>query len=321
MAIACGCAKAPAPKPPLKIALDIWPGYAYVFVAQEKGFFKQNGVAVDFILKRDYLDVKQLYLDGAVDAFCGPYADALYIDSESVPTKVVWAFDYSTSGDAIVGKAEYGSLKDLKGKRIGFEGINSFSQFFVLRALQQIGGLSESDVYFQNVGAQSVPAALDANIVDAAHTYPPALEVALQKGYKVLAKAGDMPGTITDVLAFTEQAIQRRPGDIQAVVRSIAQAREFLSVNKEEAVAIMAAAESSDVLPMAASLNGAQLLTLEENYIAMTRQDSPASLYRLGKEIASFYLDRGQLSAVPDISEILDPRFLSVVYLPKGQAK
>ena len=315
----CGCAKAPAPKPPLKIAFDIWPGYAYVFVAQEKGFFKQNGVDVDLILKHDYLDVKQLYSDGAVDAFCGPYADALYSDSEGVSTKVVWTFDYSTSGDAIVGKAEYGSLKDLKGKRIGFEGINSFSQFFVLRVLQQIAELSESDVYFQNINAQSVPDALDENIVDAAHTYPPALGVALQKGYKILATAGNIPGTIIDVLACTEQAVLERPVDIQALVRSIAQARDFLAENKTEAIAIMAHAESIDAGIMAQALEGAQLLTLEENYNVMTRQDSSVSLYRLGKDISDFYLDRGQLSAIPDISEILDNRFINVLYTDKGK--
>ena len=321
MTIVCGCAKAPAPKPPIRIAFDTWSGFAYVFIAQEKGFFKQNGIAVDLVLKKGYSEAQELYRDGAVDAICGVFSDAIYSDIEGVPTRVIWVFDYSLSSDAIIGKPEYGSLKDLRGKRVGFEGVNSFSQLFVLSALQHLAGLSESDVQFQNIPAQSVLAALDGDILDAAHTYEPYLSAAMQKGYKILANAGDVPGTITDVLACTEQVVLERFADIQALVRSLAQARDFLRENKEEAIAIMAAAESMDVQVMAKGLAGVEILTLEENYNVMTRRDIPASLSRLGKEISSFYLERGQLSAVPDISEILDPRFLSAVYSQKGQAK
>ncbi|MFA6384823.1 MAG: ABC transporter substrate-binding protein [Candidatus Omnitrophota bacterium] len=321
IALVCGCVKAPAPRPPLRIAFDVWPGFAYVYIAQEKGFFKQNGVVVDLVLKKSYSEAQKLYTDGAVDAFFGVYSDAIYHDSESVPTKVVWAFNYSKSSDAIIGKAEYASLKDLKGKRVGFEGVNSFSQFFVLRALKDIAGLSESDVYFENVPGISVIAALDGNSVDAAHTWEPFLEAALQKGYKILAKAGDVPGTITDVFACAERVVQQRPDDIQAVVCSLSQARDFLRFNKTEALAIMARAESIDSQTIGEALAGIELLTLEENYNAMTRQDSPVSLFRLGKDISSFYLERGQLSVVPDISEIVDSRFVRTLYTRKGGAK
>jgi NitT/TauT family transport system substrate-binding protein len=320
MAIACGCAKAPVPKPPLRVVLNVWSGFAYVYIAQEKGFFNQNGVVVDLVLKKDYSEAKQLYTDGGADVFFGPYSDAIYSDIEGVPTRVLWVFDYSLSADSIIGKAEYGSLSDLKGKRVGFEGINSFSHFFVLRALLK-AGLSESEVRFYNVSGESALAALDGDLVDAVHTWEPMLSTALQKGYKVLATAGDIPGTITDVLACTEHVLLERPADIQAMVRSLAQARDFLRENAEEAIAIMAAAESMDVQVMAAGIDGVNLLTLEQNYMAMTRQDAPASLFQMGKAISSFYLERGQLSAVPDISEIIDPRFVSALYLEKGRTK
>jgi len=50
--IATGCAdKAEKAKKdsPIRIALNVWPGYAYVFIAQEKGFYKENKVDVELI--------------------------------------------------------------------------------------------------------------------------------------------------------------------------------------------------------------------------------------------------------------------------------
>jgi ABC-type nitrate/sulfonate/bicarbonate transport system substrate-binding protein len=37
-----GCSKRPEAKPPIKIALNVWPGDAHAFIAQVKGFFKKK---------------------------------------------------------------------------------------------------------------------------------------------------------------------------------------------------------------------------------------------------------------------------------------
>jgi ABC-type nitrate/sulfonate/bicarbonate transport system substrate-binding protein len=48
--------------------------------------------------------------------------------------------------DVIVGKGN--NLSDVKGKKIGVDGINSFSYFFVLKSLEK-AGLTEGDVEFK----------------------------------------------------------------------------------------------------------------------------------------------------------------------------
>ena len=62
--------------------------------------------------------------------------------------KMIYNIDSSQSGDAIVSKLK--NLTDLKGKRIGVEGINTFSHLVVLKALEK-AGLGEGDVQFVNV--------------------------------------------------------------------------------------------------------------------------------------------------------------------------
>lgn len=48
----CGCQYPKPAKEPIKISINVWPGYAIAYLAQEKGFFKQNGVEVELILKK-----------------------------------------------------------------------------------------------------------------------------------------------------------------------------------------------------------------------------------------------------------------------------
>ena len=54
------------PNPPIKIAINEWPGYAHAFVAQEKGIFEKNGVAVELIFDIDYSTSQQRYIDGEI---------------------------------------------------------------------------------------------------------------------------------------------------------------------------------------------------------------------------------------------------------------
>ena len=63
-------------------------------------------------------------------------------------------------------------IKDLKGKTIGVERINSFSHLFVLTALEK-AGLRESDFFIKNIGAQYVADAIGRGEIDAGHTYGP----------------------------------------------------------------------------------------------------------------------------------------------------
>ena len=55
-----------------------------------------------------------------------------------------------------------------------------------------------------------------------------------------MAKAGDFPGLITDVLVFTPTLIKERPDEIRAIVKSLFEAQDYLKNNRDEAVTIMA---------------------------------------------------------------------------------
>jgi NitT/TauT family transport system substrate-binding protein len=308
--LTAGCVpKRPEAKKPIKVGINIWPGYAHAFIAQEKGIFKKNGVDVEFVLRQDMSENIKLYQEGEVDGLFCVYADVFIINSDGIPTKVVYVADYSDTGDVIIGKPEFKSLRDLKGKKVSCEGINTFSHFFVLKALEK-AGLKESDFQLARVPALDVLTELEKGAIDAGHTWEPVTSQALKKGHKILGKAGDVPGIITDVLAFSTQLIDKRPDDVLRIVQSFLEARDLIYSNREEALAIMSKAEGMSSEEIKAGLRGIYQPDRKENIQAMERSEKTTSLYGSGKIIAEFYLNRGQLSRIPDPDEIVEPQFV-----------
>lgn len=306
-----GCAKVSERKP-IKISINVWPGYAYAFIAQEKGFFVKNGVDVELVLKQNNAESVQLYKNGEVDGFFDVFTDVIIINSEGIPTKVVYVTDYSISTDVIIARPEIQSASDLKGKTVSFEDINTFSHLFVLKVLDK-AGIEETDVFFKIVSPMDVLNAMEKRHIDAGHTWEPITSRALQKGYKIIARAGDIPGVITDVLAFHAHLIQERPDDIQRIVKSLLEARNFLDSNRAEALEIMARTEGITREETESGIRGVYLLNLNENINTMKDSKEAASLYRSFDTITEFYFRSGQLSEKPDFETVVEPKFVEAV--------
>jgi len=292
---------------PIRIAVSTWPGWFHVFLAREKGFFERNGVDVELIHIQEYIDAQQTFLNGQADGVFQCLADTIIQNSE-LSSNVVYVSDYSSTGDVIVGDLD--SLSSAKGKTVAVEGVNTFSHMFVLNALEN-AGLQEHDVQFEVIPAHQLLEALEKGRVAAGHTWEPTKSDAIEKGYKILATAGDSLGTISNLLVFRSETIERRPEDILAIVKSLIEAQGYRDTHWDESIRIMADAVGMSYEAMESGQRGSNQLDLQANRDAMRQSDDPVSLHVSGKYIADFYLARGQLPSRPVLDEIIDGRFLS----------
>jgi len=291
---------------PLKIGLCLWAGYAYSFVAQEKGLFEKQGVSAQLVFQKDYEEAMHLYEVGELDGILLVMTDTIALNAKGIPTQAVFVTDYSESGDVIIGRPKFNSLSDLKGKTIAFEGIGTFSHLFVFKSLEK-AGIQEGEFKTANILGTQVLEALDAGRVDAGHIWEPSVTEAVNKGYKVLASAGDIPGIITSTLNFRTEVIKQRPQDIQAVVNAFIEARHFLETNPEEAIAIMAQAEGVSKDEMAQGVKNVHILTLDEN-IAAIQPDGV--LHNSGEMIIDFFSKKGQFPTLPDLNTVINTQFI-----------
>jgi NitT/TauT family transport system substrate-binding protein len=301
---------------PLRISVGVWPPNFLVYVAQEKGYFEKNSVDVNLTLVQDYADTLRDYANREYDGIFVVYSDAIIQDSEGIDTKVVFNTDIAKNADPIMGSLD--NLTELKGKKIGIDGINSFSHYYILESLEKVG-LGEGDVEFVNIPVQNMSDALKKGEIDAGHTYNPYTTDALKSGFKILSKGTIVPGVLTTVLAFHSDIVEQRPNDIQNIIKSLIEAKEDYEKNKEQDVEIMSVNTGVNKTDIINGLESAEVMDLDYNtQFSMNKlSDTTGSLYISGNSIADFFVERGVISEYPNFEDIVEPKFINELLIEK----
>lgn len=224
---------------PLKIAHSTWVGYGPFYIAQERGFFEEEGLDVELILMEDTKTRIPALAAGRIDAAATTVDTVLTFYSEQRPFRYLFAVDDSKGGDGIVANNEIKTIADLAGKKVAYQEA-SVSQFY-LSVLLKEAGLSLDAVEMVNMTAADAGAAFVARRVDAAVTWEPWLTRGDQAEHgHVLVDSSSSPGLITDVVLTTVEKLEARTAEFQALYRAWVKAVEWQKANEAEADAIMA---------------------------------------------------------------------------------
>ena len=224
---------------PLKLGHSTWVGYGPLYIAKDKGFFKDEGLDVELIVMEDPKIRFPALAAGQIDVAVTTVDTMLNFLNDHQNYRYLFALDDSKGGDGIVANKDIKTIADLKGKSVAYaEG--SVSQFYLGVLLKQ-AGLKFSDVETQNMTAGDAGAAFVAERVDAAVTWEPWLTRGKQAQHgHLLVDSSTSPGLITDVAITTPEKLEARKADFEALYRAWVKAVEFQKAHPEEADAIMA---------------------------------------------------------------------------------
>lgn len=157
-------------KEPTKVTIQIdgaaVPYYAPLYVAKEKGFFKEQGLDVDFIYAAA-ADIVKNVASGNVE-FGFPNADSVVAAAtQGIPVKVIHTTYQAGLGSTIFKKGK-GITKpsDLKGKTVAVTSLGS-PNYIQLQVLLKKYNLSIDDVKVEIVGTGAIVQALVDDKVDA----------------------------------------------------------------------------------------------------------------------------------------------------------
>lgn len=142
------------------------PYYAPLYIAQEKGFFAEEGLNVEFYYAAA-ADIVKNVAAGNVE-FGFPNADAVVAArAQGIPIKVANTA-YQAGLGAIIFSSDSGisTPADLQGKKVAVTSLGS-SNFFQLQAVMETTGLSVDDVQIEIVGTGAILTALTEGEVDA----------------------------------------------------------------------------------------------------------------------------------------------------------
>jgi NitT/TauT family transport system substrate-binding protein len=223
----------------LKIGHSTWVGYGPFYIAQAKGYFKEEGVDVEFTIMEDTAIKIGAMFAGQIDIAASTSDEFPSYLQPGKSARYFMAVDYSNGGDGIVATKDISSVAGLKGKKIAFEQ-GTISQFFLNVVLKK-NGLTQADIEAVNMTAADSGTAFVAGQVDAAVTWEPALSMgATSPNGHLLASSAELPGVIVDVLATTGETAKAKDADLRAFARAWYRALDFLKSNPDESYAIMA---------------------------------------------------------------------------------
>jgi NitT/TauT family transport system substrate-binding protein len=238
-----GLASCSSYEPPLRIALIRWPPFEFLHLAQEKGYFAEEGVEVRLIEFVAVNDTQRAFEHDKIDG--GTFSLFQVLQNRDQLTRkmqIPLVIDFSDGADMLMARPEVADVRALRGRRVGVT-LSPLDIFFLTRALE-LHGMTLQDVSLVFVRTADMAEALRDGKVDAITAYPPnSTEVENAGIARPIFSSSRIPGEIVDVLALDEAVIRKRPDDVAGVIRAFYRAVEFAQQHPEEAWQIMSARE------------------------------------------------------------------------------
>lgn len=247
MAAPLSAARADDALQPVKI-LDprwSWPnGYELVDVADAQGFFKKHGLQVEWISVP--LDQYTTALSAGITDFA-PYADYAYfinVKDKGLDVREVVAssleINPDTAGDGLLvpESSPIKSAAELKGKKVGMEGLSWSSAWFTLDYLGK-QGVTKDDVAYVAVPQSQLENVLLSGDIDAAYFFPPGDAVLRKKGgFRQLFKLSDLSGRriIRGGSMAKNSLIEEKPELVRGYVAAIAEAADWANAHPAEVI-------------------------------------------------------------------------------------
>ncbi len=280
--------------------------FAPLYVAVEKGYFRQAGIQVDF----DYsMETDITALVGADQVQFGVVSGEQVLLARAQGLPVVYAAAwYQQYPVSVVSKSSLGlkSPADLRGKTIGLPGLYG-ANYIGLRALLHAGGLSESDVKLDSIGYTQVEAlAADRDPVVSVYTANEPVQLRA-KGYSLdELRVADYVQLASNGLITNEKTIAGNP---DLVRRMVAALLHGLADTIADPAAAYATAKA--FVPNLAQSDAAVEMQILQDNIGLWKAD------RLGfsdpkawENMQSVLLDMGLLTKPLDLSKAYTNQFI-----------
>lgn len=295
--------------PKYRIALGPWVGFGPLYLARDKGFFKEQGVEVDLIVLTGVAERNSALKSGKLDALAAPVDYFALAAGSGVPATIVMAIDESVGGDGIVARRFIKSIGDLRKKKVAAQ--KGLPSDFFLRALLQQNGMSVEEINYIDMETAQAGAAFLAGSLDAAVVWEPWLSRATEQGKgHILASTRDHRDLIVDCLAFNHALIQKKPEDVQRVVNAVLKAIDFAKADPVAASETVAKYFEVDAAKYRVILEGVEFTDLKRNREYFGTREKPGPLFQVASRASAIWLKAGVFSSPVREQDIISTEFV-----------
>ncbi|HBT17573.1 MAG TPA: hypothetical protein DEB05_11540 [Firmicutes bacterium] len=225
----------PKPNSKITLAMTYIPNVQFApwYVAEEKGFFREEGLEVAFDYRMD-IDALQLVATGKMDYAIAGGDQVLIARAQEIPVVYLMSL-YADFPPSIIAKADSGikTAQDLKGKQVGLPlyGTN----LMAVKAIIKRAGLEEKDVNLVDIGYTQIPSLVEGKVdavVGFANNEPvklKAMGIAINK-----INSWDYFSLVGHGLISGEEKIASNPQQVKRLVRASLKGLEYALANPEK---------------------------------------------------------------------------------------
>jgi NitT/TauT family transport system substrate-binding protein len=296
----------------IKLGMSTWLGYAPLYLAKEKGFFKKQGVDVEVLVIESPADRRAAFAADKIQGMATTVdTHVMTAAAENpIPVKQVLALDDSHGGDGIVAKKEIKTIKDLKGKTVAAQ-LGAGASYFWLNYVLAQNGMKLADLKAIDMKAGDAGAAFVAGKIDAAVTWEPWLSKAKETPFgHVLLSSDKTPGIIVDSLAFKPDFLKKQGADVKKIVAAWYEAVKFAAENPKEADAIMAKFTGQKPEEFTKEKTGVRFYGVKENKDYFGTSAKPGLLYSVTQRAADLWFELKLIKTKPKATDLIDGSFL-----------
>jgi NitT/TauT family transport system substrate-binding protein len=212
-------------------------GYLPLFVALQRGFFKDEGIDLEVPMMLPDIAHNAL-LQGEIE-YHGVADSALRLAAKGAPVKTIF-FGATLPNYFLTANAHIRSVAELKGKYIGISRFGGTTDLAARVALSKAGLDPQREVVLIQIGMPSTrAAALGSGSVAATITNPPDNVLLRQKGFHDLLFLGDAIEFPSNGFSTTERRIRENRDQVKRVLRALYRGLIFEREKPEETIKIM----------------------------------------------------------------------------------
>lgn len=212
-------------------------GYLPLFVASQRGFFKDENIEIDTPMMLPQLAHNAL-LSGDID-YHGVADSALRLAAKGAPIKTIF-FGAARPNYFLMAKPQFKSIQELRGKYIGIVRFGDTIELAAKLAFQREGMDAQRDAILIMIGLPGTRvAALSAGSVDATVVVPPDNVLLRQKGFRELLFLGDAVEFPSNGYSTTERQLAEKRDLTKRMVRALYRGLVFARERPEESIQIL----------------------------------------------------------------------------------
>lgn len=245
---------------PLAVAITNWPGYEYLYLAEQKQLGRPYGLDLTVQQFSSLLDQRQAFERGDVPLMATTLPEAIAVCQEAPKRcpELILVLDQSLGADRVLARAPLARPQQLLGRRVGLERA-VLAEYILLRSLGDRPVALDRAMRLSFDGPVALVEGLKAGDLDAIVTYHP-YDASLIGDSRIveLFSSRQIPGEIVDVLAVDPVYSRSHRRELKALVQTWWAARDFARRNPGESNALMAQRQQLEPAQFEASQNGLQ---------------------------------------------------------------